>query len=256
MIAQRRGRVSFCSAGRTRSPGEDHCSTLSAQDHSSFNRSVLLLSSPSFSSFQFQYFKSFAWHGAGGPGAWWGCSEHSASGQGGSGWPSLPPPGIGRGAGRQRLHIFSGRQKLRMLQSLAAGVPWVQLACWPAAWVVVDKYGWWNSQRGSLYTGDGNQPPQQSFLGGTVRSVQRQAHAEGPPGMSGVDSGRPPSAGTQGRPVVVSGVGRRFPSCQSAVNTAILSGLAMGHGRQFGGDLRQLFHSPKSGLGRGRVRGS
>ena len=49
--------------------------------------------------------------------------------------------------------------------------------------------------------------------------------------MSGVDSGRPPSAGTQGRPVVVSGVGRRFPSCQSAVNTAILSGLAMGHGR-------------------------
>jgi hypothetical protein len=135
MIAQRRGRVSFCSAGRTRSPGEDHCSTLSAQDHSSFNRSVLLLSSPSFSSFQFQYFKSFAWHGAGGPGAWWGCSEHSASGQGGSGWPSLPPPGIGRGAGRQRLHIFSGRQKLRMLQSLAAGVPWVQLACWPAAWI-------------------------------------------------------------------------------------------------------------------------
>jgi len=43
---------------------------------------------------------------------------------------------------------------------------------------------------------------------------------------------------------------------QSAVNNAILSGLAMGHGRQFGGDLRQLFHSPKSGLGRGRVRGS
>jgi len=49
--------------------------------------------------------------------------------------------------------------------------------------------------------------------------------------MSGVDSGRPPSAGTQGRPVVVSGVGRRFPSRQSAVNNAILSGLAIGHAR-------------------------
>ena len=35
---------------------------------------------------------------------------------------------------------------------------------------------------------------------------------------------------------------------QRAVNNATLSGLAMGHGRQFGGDLRQLFHSPKSGL--------
>jgi hypothetical protein len=78
--------------------------------------------------------------------------------------------------------------------------------------------------------------------------VQRQAQAEGPPGMSGVDSGRPSSAGTQGRPqaVVVSGVGRRSPSRQLAVNNATLSGLAMGHGRQFGGDLQQLFHSPKS----------
>jgi hypothetical protein len=209
-----------------------------------------------FSSFQFQYFKSFAWHGAGGPGAWWGCSEHSASGQGGSGWPSLPPPADREGGGppaaahifrpseASDAPVFGGRRTLGTAGVLAGGVD------------IVDKYGWWNSQSGSLYTGDGNEPPQQSFLGGTVRSVQRQAHAEGPPGMSGVDSGRPPSAGTQGRPVVVSGVGRRFPSCQSAVNTAILSGLAMGHGRQFGGDLRQLFHSPKSGLGRGRVRGS
>ena len=45
---------------------------------------------------------------------------------------------------------------------------------------------------------------------------------------------------------MVSGVGRRSPSRQLAVNNATLSGLAMGHGRQFGGDLRQLFHSPIS----------
>jgi hypothetical protein len=32
------------------------------------------------------------------------------------------------------------------------------------------QYGWWNSQHGSLYTGDRNQPPQQSFLGGTQRA--------------------------------------------------------------------------------------
>ena len=129
MIAQRRGRVSFCCAGRTRSPGEDHCFTKftsSAQDHSLFKSQ--------FSSFQFQYFKSFAWHGAGGPGAWWGCSEHSASGQGGSGWPILPPPAdreggwppaaahIFRPSEASDAPVFDGRRTLGTAGMLAGGV--------------------------------------------------------------------------------------------------------------------------------------
>jgi hypothetical protein len=166
MIAQRRGRVSFCSAGRTRSPGEDHCFTSSAQDHSSFNRSVLLLlSSPSFQVFSFNISRVS-------PGTVRADLAHGGGARStvrrvkvAVGGLSSLLQRIGKGAGRQRLHIFSGRQKLRMPQSLTAGVPWVQLACWPAAWVFIDKYGWWNSQRGSLYTGDGNQPPEQSFLG-------------------------------------------------------------------------------------------
>jgi hypothetical protein len=57
MIAQRRGRVSFCSAGRTCSPGEDHCFTLSAQDHSLFNRSVLSVQVINFPVSIFQEFR-------------------------------------------------------------------------------------------------------------------------------------------------------------------------------------------------------
>jgi hypothetical protein len=73
---------------------------------------------------------------------------------------------VGRGVGRQRLHIFSGRQELRMLQSLAANVPWVQRACSQAAWVVVDTI--WMvvfSARATLY---GGQEPTTTtiFLGG------------------------------------------------------------------------------------------
>ena len=166
MIAQRRGRVSFCCAGRTSSPGEDHCFTPSAQDHSSFNRSVLLLSSPSFQAFSFNISRVS-------PGTVRADLAHGGGARStvrqvkvAVGSLSSLPQRIGKGAGRQRLHIFSGRQKLRMPQSSTAGVPWVQLTCWPAAWIFVDKYGGWNSQRGSLYTGDGNEPPQQSFLGG------------------------------------------------------------------------------------------
>ncbi len=48
MIAQRRGRVSFCSAGRTRSPGEDHCFTSLFNELQSFSSFSPSFQVPSF----------------------------------------------------------------------------------------------------------------------------------------------------------------------------------------------------------------
>jgi len=45
---------------------------------------------------------------------------------------------IGRGASRQRLHIISGRHKLRAYRSWAAGIPVARQAWQPAAGFVVD----------------------------------------------------------------------------------------------------------------------
>jgi len=154
MVAQRRGRVSFCSAGRTRSPGEDHCFTSSAQDHSSFNRSVLLLlSSPSFQVFSFNISRVS-------PGTVRADLAHGGGARSTVRRVKVAVGGLSSllqriGAGRQRLHIFSGRQKLRMPQSLTAGVPWVQLACWPAAWVFIDKHGWYSPERAEAGSGGG-----------------------------------------------------------------------------------------------------
>ena len=143
MIRQRRGRVSFCSAGRTRSPSEDHCFAFSAQDHSSFSHSVLLLFNqnsqlPSF------YILSLNISTVS-PGTVRADLAHSRGARGTVRWVKVAVGGlasllqwIGRGASRQRLHIVSGRQQLRAFRCLAAGTPQVQQARQPAAGVVVD----------------------------------------------------------------------------------------------------------------------
>ncbi len=77
---------------------------------------------------------------------------------------------IGRGAGRQRLHIFQA------VISFGCSNLWRQAYLGYSGRVgrrrgsSLTQYGWWSSQHGSLYTGDRNQPPQQSFLGGTQRA--------------------------------------------------------------------------------------
>jgi hypothetical protein len=143
MIEQGRGRVSFCSAGRTRSPGEDHCFTLSAQDHSSFSHSVLFLFDHSF---QLPSFHILSFNiSTVSPGTMRADSAHSSSARGTVRWVKVAVGGlasllqwIGKGASRQRLHIISGRHKLRAFRSWAAGIPWARQAWQPAAGVVVD----------------------------------------------------------------------------------------------------------------------
>jgi hypothetical protein len=92
MIEQGRGRVSFCSAGRTRSPVS--------------------------------------------PGTMRADLAHSRGARSTVRWVKVAVGGlasllqwIGRGASRQRLHIISGRQKLRVFRSLAAGIPGARRAC-------------------------------------------------------------------------------------------------------------------------------
>jgi hypothetical protein len=199
MIAQRRGRVSFCSAERTRSPGEDHCFILSAQDHSCFNRLVLLLFSPSFQTSSFNISRVS-------PG-----TVRADLAHGGGARSTVRRVKVAVGGLASLLQWTSGRGRaasgctfFQAVRSFGCSSLWRQAYLGYSGRVgrqrgsSLTQYGWWNSQRGSLYTGDRNQPPQQSFLGGTVRSVRGQAQAEGPPGMSGVDSGRPSSAGARG----------------------------------------------------------
>ncbi len=143
MIEQGWGRASFCSAGRARTPGEDHCFTLSAQDHNSFSHSFLLLFSQKFQipSFHISSFNISTVS----PGTVRADLAHSRGARSTARWVKVAVGGlasllqwIGRGASRQRLHIISGRKKLRVFRSLAAGIPRVRQAWQPAAGVVVD----------------------------------------------------------------------------------------------------------------------
>ncbi len=134
-----------------------------------FNRSVLLLSSPSFQVSSFNISRVSpgtvrADLARGGGARSTVCRVKVAVG----GLASLLQL-VGRGVGRQRLqplHIFSGRQELRMLQSLAASVPWVHRACSSAAWVVVDTI--WMVEFSARVTLYGGQEPATPtiFLGG------------------------------------------------------------------------------------------
>ena len=91
-------------------------------------------------------------------------------------WVVWPPSSSGSG-GRW---AASGYTYFQAVRSFGYSSPWRQAYLGYSGRVrrrrgsSLIQYGWWNSQRGSLYTGDRNQPPQQSFLGGTCRGMLRR----------------------------------------------------------------------------------
>ncbi len=101
-----------------------------------------------------------------------------------------------RGAGRQWQYIFSGRQEVLMLQTLAAGVPRVQQMWSRVAWIDLDaRWAVVISARVTLY--GGQEPATSTF---SLRGCNlRRAGAGSGGGAFGSEWGRPSSAGTQGR---------------------------------------------------------